>query len=377
MNRTGELPAVRDWKKVLWWTLGIAAGIAAVLAGLSALLRVIYLVGVSYGLGLGVLAFFLAQLAMRVEYGEPSGAIAGENAFAFLLRGADRYPQCLLMVLLGIGTMIGTVTVAILAGTAGFSTAEGSNRDPGPVADGKPGPTGERSGGPAPAEDQGSAEPGLRASWSFDEGKGDKAYDSGPHRLEATLHGCQWVPGVRGTALQFNGTSDYLELSSSKVLNFADKAPFTIAAWVKTSRDKGYILSFRHQPDTCDLVNVFLNGGKLAVWVRHQGDVLIPDTTTTTAPIHDGQWHHFAITRNTGGEVTLYLDGTANARLTSPARARGKLVTNLRSLGVEALNMDGKNAFVDRSRLEGCLDELRIYGEVLSETDIRKLASQN
>src|SRR5262249_42799542 len=149
-----------------------------------------------------------------------------------------------------------------------------SDDHPGPAAArGQPQvPAGQPPGKTPPAE-QGSAEPGLRAFWSFDEGKGEKAFDSGPHRLEATLHGCKWVPGVRGTALQFNGTSDYVELSASGVLHFADRAPFTIAAWVKTTKNSGYILSFRHQPDTCDLIGVFLRDGKLAVWVRQRGEV--------------------------------------------------------------------------------------------------------
>jgi hypothetical protein len=161
------------------------------------------------------------------------------------------------------------------------------------------------------------------------------------------------------------------------VLHFADKAPFTLAAWVKTSKENGYVVSFRHLPDTCDLVGVFLSGGKLAVWVRQHKDVWAPDTITTKAPINDGQWHHFAVTRSDGGEVTLYLDGAVSARLNSPTRARGKLITNVRSLGVESSNMDGKNVFVDQSRLDGCLDEFRVYGEVLAEPEIRKLAARN
>jgi len=107
-------------------------------------------------------------------------------------------------------------------------------------------------------EEQGSSAPGLRAHWSFDEGRGDKAVDSGPHRLEARLRGCQWVPGVRGTALQFNGTSDQVDLSDSNVLSFSENAPFTIAAWVKTASFEGHVLSFRIAQDrTFDLLNIF------------------------------------------------------------------------------------------------------------------------
>src|SRR5262249_10834609 len=156
----------RDWKRVLWWAVGVAAGVAVLLAGLSALFRVVYLVGLGYGLGLAVSAFFLAQSAMRVEYGEPSGAITQDSPFGFLFRRADRYPQCLLMIGLGFVTMIGTVTVALLAGTAGFSSARGDNIPAGPVAGGKPAPpVVNQPKPPAPAAEQGSAEPGLRASW--------------------------------------------------------------------------------------------------------------------------------------------------------------------------------------------------------------------
>jgi hypothetical protein len=234
---------------------------------------------------------------------------------------------------------------------------------------------------PAPA-DPGSAEPGLRAHWSFDEGAGIKAKDSGPHGLEATLNGCTWVPGVRGMAVQLNGTTDHVQLSPSKVLSFADKAPFTVAAWVKTSKPKGMILSLRPETDSpYDMLNVVLNGGKLVVQIRQQGNPFYPDEATSTFAIHDDKWRHFAVTRTADGEVTLFLDGNRNATATGKRKGKassqsGKIVTSNRALGVEALLLaaDARPSF-DRSRLEGCIDELSFFGDALSEAAIRKLSN--
>ena len=233
----------------------------------------------------------------------------------------------------------------------------------------------------AAGAEPGSAEHGLRAYWSFNEGKGIKAKDSGPQKLEATLHGCQWVPGVNGTALQLNGTSDYVDLGPATSLTFADKAPFTIAAWVKTTKARGLILSFRKEPDdTFDLLNIFLKGGSLAVWVRPSGDPLNPEQADSKVRINDGKWHHFAVTRTAEGEVGLYLDGTLQSRIKAGGGRRalnGRVVTNLHSLGVEARNMGGKQApFVDPAKLEGCIDELSIWGEVLSDQVIQKSAGR-
>jgi hypothetical protein len=178
-------------------------------------------------------------------------------------------------------------------------------------------------------------------------------------------------------ALQLNGTTDYLDLGASRVLNFAENAPFTVACWVETSSPQGVLLSFRPEPDTYDMITVSLAGGKLAVLVRHHGNPFHPGTTSSTVAIHDGRWHHFAVVR-TGKEVLLYLDGALNARLTSPFPGphTGKVVTGRSVLGVEAgMLAERVHPLTDRSRLQGCIDELHVFGDALGEKEIQKLRS--
>jgi hypothetical protein len=232
---------------------------------------------------------------------------------------------------------------------------------------------------PPPPPDPGSAKIVLRAHWSFEEGAGIKAKDSGPYGLEAILHGCKWAPGVRGMALQLNGTTDYVRLSPSEFLSFADKAPFTVAAWVKTSKPKGMILSLRPETDSpYDMLNVCLKGEKLVVQIRHQGNPFYPDEATSTSSIHDDKWHHFAVTRTDAGEVILFLDGNRNAKAIGRfgGSQSGKLITSNRALGVEAMLLTAeRHPLYDHARLEGCIDELYFFEGALGDEAIRKLST--
>jgi Concanavalin A-like lectin/glucanases superfamily len=218
---------------------------------------------------------------------------------------------------------------------------------------------------------------GLRAYWAFDEGKGNKAIDSSPDHLEAILHGCKWVPGIRGNAVELNGGSDYVELSNASALNFAERTPLTILAWMKTTQREGMVLSFRHHPDTCDLVNIFVKDGAPVAWVRHAGDPFYPHSHTTGQPVNDGKWHHFAVTRNPDGNVVLHVDGIQKTQARGGrADQNGKLVTNLRTLGLEATNLVGRRGELSPYRFVGCIDELAIFGEVLIDERIRALAGR-
>jgi len=63
----------------------------------------------------------------------------------------------------------------------------------------------------------------------FDEGSGTKAYDSSPSGKDGTLINMEtsdWVSGMSGTALQFDGTNEYVSLP---LPTFTE--PYTISLW--------------------------------------------------------------------------------------------------------------------------------------------------
>ncbi len=76
-----------------------------------------------------------------------------------------------------------------------------------------------------------AAETNLIANWTFNEDAGEVAADSsGNGNNVALINGPTWTTGVKGNALQFDGTNDYAVNTSAT--NIPAKSPFSIVAWV-------------------------------------------------------------------------------------------------------------------------------------------------
>jgi len=87
---------------------------------------------------------------------------------------------------------------------------------------------------------------GLVGCWLFNEGGGNIVYDLSGHGNHGTLGGgtagyCpSWVAGKFGSALDFDGDNDYVEISHDPSIDFGDGS-FTILLWVKgSSNDMDY-----------------------------------------------------------------------------------------------------------------------------------------
>ena len=57
--------------------------------------------------------------------------------------------------------------------------------------------------------------PGSVGYWSFDEGRGDKAYDGSGNGNDGAVKGAEWVEGIHGYALDFSGEDDVIDLPDS------------------------------------------------------------------------------------------------------------------------------------------------------------------
>ncbi len=261
----------------------------------------------------------------------------------------------------------------------------GNNPAPGGNNPGRPQNQQEIPGLPAPAatgDTVGSSAPGLRASWSFDEGAGKVAKDGSGNGLDATVHGVQWTRGVQGNGVYLDGRASCVMLSLDDKLNFAENAPFTITGWLKTDQEKGVVLSFRNVPErrSYSLVNLVLEGGRLKFFLRQGSNGLFPPSVESTNAVNDGKWHHFAAGRDAKGGLVLYVDGQnfsppANKKKGIRGPQHKQIITTYRTLGIEAMSADNPrrhNTWKDR--YVGYLDEFRIYGDRLSDAQIRKLA---
>lgn len=112
-----------------------------------------------------------------------------------------------------------------------------------------------------------------------------------------------------GSALQFDGVNDYVDLGS--IGNFTGS--FTIEFWMKTSTisNSGALLAKR---GTCGFENLYnfrltSTGNIYFEYIYSpQGSFQLNSTSSVT----NGQWHHIAVTCSTG-QQRLYIDGALQA----------------------------------------------------------------
>lgn len=215
------------------------------------------------------------------------------------------------------------------------------------------------SGGTAVAADE-----GLVAWWGFNEGEGTVVADASPNQLKGTLKGgAQWVDGVVGKAVSFNGTNASVEVQADPKLDLKDA---TLEAWFFV-RKRGGGISFDKGTSWTD-----------ERFVLHFRDVTKDPAAPPSLTISDGKayftltpkcalplntWCHIAVTRGEG-MMKFYLDGVVQAVSKSAVTPDTKEI-NLSIGRTHGLNPDF---------LDGVIDEVRIYSRALSDAEIAEHA---
>ena len=136
---------------------------------------------------------------------------------------------------------------------------------------------------------------------TFDDGKGEEAEDESGNGNNGKLVNAEWTKdGKFGGAVDLPGGNSYVEI----VVDVPEEN-FTMAAWIKTEDGGGGIMSVldgaagggghdRH---------FFLVNGKLSIRVWPGG------AWATDGEVADGEWHHVALTTETGTGQVAYVDG--------------------------------------------------------------------
>ena len=207
---------------------------------------------------------------------------------------------------------------------------------------------------------------GLVGYWKLDDASGTSAADASGNGNTGTLTGSShtWGAGKIGSAVNFNGTDDYIDLgSTSSAFNFP--ADISGSAWIKTSTSGRLILHYNGSsqliymsvgPTTAGgtankfVVYLWANGGSNTVFSSNQS-------------VTDNLWHLVSFTRNTVTQkVRLYVDGVLDSE--SSYSAMGGINS---SGGVNTVSYPSPYSF------SGSLDEVRVYNRALSADEVAKL----
>ena len=224
-----------------------------------------------------------------------------------------------------------------------------------------------------------AAEQGLVASWPMNEGKDNVVKDvSGNGNDGAIKGGVTWVAGIDGTALEFDGTSGWVDCGMDASL-YTTKNQCTLMCWFMPTADvnpgderQNFLYHagapmFGFNVTAGSDIWKRVEPGNLVVWVNGPGDPdLFPQTPMvsqkTTWP--KGEWHHAAFVYD-GTTCKLYVDG--------------KEVDSLPRVGPIGI-VDGRVFAIGgaggASRFyKGVIDEVKYYNRPLAAPEINSLVT--
>ena len=214
---------------------------------------------------------------------------------------------------------------------------------------------------------------GLVGYWKLDEDSGLTVADSSGNDKNGILSGPEWVSGVSGSALKFDGLNDYVAFP-----NVFSSSPtsLTVSAWINAPLIR-----------TADIIHHGGNGEFLLGTGPHlPWDAgMSPEVILFSVKLTDGNWydvysaniaknvwHHVVSVWTKGESLKMYVDGVPSGEITQ--------VPNLYLFDSGSYYQPSMGAY-NRGRYpagvatyyDGMLDEVMIYNEALSAQEISAL----
>jgi prepilin-type N-terminal cleavage/methylation domain-containing protein len=211
---------------------------------------------------------------------------------------------------------------------------------------------------------------GLVGYWNFDEGTGTIAYDLSGYGNNGTLNNFNftaisgWTTGKIGKALIFDGSDDWVRVSSSTSLDINKN--ISVFAWVNRSR----IVDWERI-----LGRYYWSGGNTGSWELDLGQGYLRCIFNI-----NGIWRYAnapAGTNNATGTwyfVGCVYDGSrlynyVNGELKATSMASGNITTTTYPLAIGTTS----NGTSIQNVIQGIIDEVRIYNRALSDSEIKAL----
>jgi hypothetical protein len=200
---------------------------------------------------------------------------------------------------------------------------------------------------------------GLVGHWKLDEGSGSTFLDSSVEGNDGTLQntaGVSWVPAVRGLGVDLPGsTGRFAYVPDSESLDLTES--LTIAAWIRPSQSRNATILSKVGGDGYELNTT--SGGLLEFRLNTGSNGTRYRLRSNSAYPTDGEtWMHVAATFD-GSTMRLYIDGLLDSSVSFEDFLVG---SNSSPLGIGTLN--------GNRRFNGVLDDVRLYGRSLTESEI-------
>lgn len=208
--------------------------------------------------------------------------------------------------------------------------------------------------------------------WKFDENSGTSStYDTSGYDNTGSLNSItenSWVPGVYGSALDLDGSADFIQISDADELSFGDSATdtaLTFSAWINPDEATNFrilgkanfsgVEEYILRTDTSDKLNVRLYDD--AAYIGRYSDTTIAQDT----------WSYVTATYDASGAssgIKLYINGI-EVTTTDDSSGSYSVMDN----GTEDLFI-GRNFTGGSVYSDGTIDQVRMYNYVRTPAQI-------
>ena len=198
---------------------------------------------------------------------------------------------------------------------------------------------------------------GLISNWTGD-GNADDVVGGNHGTL---VNGTAFTTGVRGQAFAFNGIDNYMQAPTVGLPT--GNADRTLTLWVKidaTVANESYFGGYGTPGQATQAYFLGATGASNRLFFTQWG-------TGVLGPfLQNGRWYHVAVT-NIGNQVILYLDGVAVNNATVNIATSGNSQFFIGRIS---------GTLGDTRRLQGGVDDVRVYGRALSNLEIQALFNE-
>jgi hypothetical protein len=209
-----------------------------------------------------------------------------------------------------------------------------------------------------------TANAGLVAAYSFNEGTGTTVADASGNGNTGTIVGAAWTTaGKYGTALSFNGISSYIDLGNPASLKLTGS--MTLSAWVMATGnppDDGQIISkadnfsgwqLKSSPDT--------GPHTFGVSISPNGTSWVQRYSATTRSL--STWYHVAGVYDAAARVlNIYVNGVLDS---------GVLAGTVPASQFNAASNVNIGRRTGGFYFKGTIDEVRVYNVALTQAQIQ------
>jgi len=204
----------------------------------------------------------------------------------------------------------------------------------------------------------------VLGAWLLDEGRGNIAVDAAGNGNDGTLINTpNWVAGWSGNALEFEGSSSYVDCGNDEALN---AGVFSVSFWCNIPSTQGWnhiISRGSHgawgSPGSVNWGVMMYDAQQTILFETYNNTTWAGITADTTT----GDWHHIVATYD-GDTMQLYHDGTLTA-----TTAAGMLLDQSRSFLFGARSDAGSAG----GFFNGSIDEVGYFNTVLPLEDIEAI----